>query len=400
MTRKMPWVYEMELEQLGTGVTVVDTYINGKAKIKHKCVCGNTWEVSPAQVLTGTLCYDCGQKKLKEKNKARTWNHKKYLKVLKQKGIEVKPTQEFINHNIKIEHLCVCGQTWYVRPSNVLQGKKCGCGVEERRMHTHCTIEGCNKLHKTQGLCDMHYARLRANGDPNITQRERDKICKVEGCEGKHQGLGYCQKHLTRIKRNGRLELIKPFYDNENCLIEGCNKIKHGKGYCANHYRSLFLYGDPLYVEKNKPEGCTINGCEGEHHAYGYCKQHYYRSDQMKLFAQKRRANIKHAPINNFTKKDWNNCLNQFNNQCAYCGKKAKKLTVEHVVPVSQGGAHTLMNIVPSCKNCNSKKHTKVFEEWYSTMPFYDQNREAKILEWLGYSEKQAIKKEYQMSLF
>ncbi len=43
---------------------------------------------------------------------------------------------------------------------------------------------------------------------------------------------------------------------------------------------------------------------------------------------------------------------------CHYCRKKFKsnKLTMDHVVPISRGGKSTKGNIVPCCKECNTKK--------------------------------------------
>jgi len=44
--------------------------------------------------------------------------------------------------------------------------------------------------------------------------------------------------------------------------------------------------------------------------------------------------------------------------QCQYCGKKPtlSKLTLDHVVPVAQGGGKTWTNIVTACMPCNQKK--------------------------------------------
>lgn len=45
---------------------------------------------------------------------------------------------------------------------------------------------------------------------------------------------------------------------------------------------------------------------------------------------------------------------------CAYCKRKftAKLLaTIDHVIPVSKGGLHTISNIVLACKSCNSRKN-------------------------------------------
>jgi len=44
--------------------------------------------------------------------------------------------------------------------------------------------------------------------------------------------------------------------------------------------------------------------------------------------------------------------------QCQYCGEKSLKtqLTLDHVIPVVQGGKKTWENIVTSCKTCNQRK--------------------------------------------
>jgi 5-methylcytosine-specific restriction endonuclease McrA len=46
------------------------------------------------------------------------------------------------------------------------------------------------------------------------------------------------------------------------------------------------------------------------------------------------------------------------NNQCQYCGRKfpTPELSLDHVVPRSQGGQSTWENIVCACVNCNVRK--------------------------------------------
>lgn len=51
---------------------------------------------------------------------------------------------------------------------------------------------------------------------------------------------------------------------------------------------------------------------------------------------------------------------------CHYCGAKLTKTTrtIDHVVPLSKGGAHTISNIVPACRGCNSKKNDRDLAEF------------------------------------
>ena len=41
---------------------------------------------------------------------------------------------------------------------------------------------------------------------------------------------------------------------------------------------------------------------------------------------------------------------------CQYCGKKAQDLTLDHVIPRRQNGAHTWENVVAACNRCNLRK--------------------------------------------
>lgn len=56
---------------------------------------------------------------------------------------------------------------------------------------------------------------------------------------------------------------------------------------------------------------------------------------------------------------------------CAYCGRSVSKTprcaallaTVDHIVPVSRGGASSWLNLVSACKGCNGRKADRTPEE-------------------------------------
>ena len=76
------------------------------------------------------------------------------------------------------------------------------------------------------------------------------------------------------------------------------------------------------------------------------------------LSENRRRAQKQSAPMNDFTATQWEAMQVAFEYRCAYCHKRRKgKLTQDHITPLSKGGSHTLSNIVPACKSCNSRKH-------------------------------------------
>jgi 5-methylcytosine-specific restriction endonuclease McrA len=59
------------------------------------------------------------------------------------------------------------------------------------------------------------------------------------------------------------------------------------------------------------------------------------------------------------TPEEWEAKKQEFNYQCAYCGRKGVKLTKDHIVPLIKGGTDSIDNVVPACEYCNKSKGTK-----------------------------------------
>ncbi|KKN70406.1 hypothetical protein LCGC14_0431010 [marine sediment metagenome] len=64
------------------------------------------------------------------------------------------------------------------------------------------------------------------------------------------------------------------------------------------------------------------------------------------------------------SKKEWVDKKAEYGYRCAYCGKKAKQLTVEHIVALSQGGEDIKSNIIPACSTCNKSKNKRPLIDW------------------------------------
>ena len=52
--------------------------------------------------------------------------------------------------------------------------------------------------------------------------------------------------------------------------------------------------------------------------------------------------------------------------KCYYCGGKFKadELTMDHLIPIVRGGKSVAGNVVPACKECNTKKKYLLPTEW------------------------------------
>ncbi len=58
---------------------------------------------------------------------------------------------------------------------------------------------------------------------------------------------------------------------------------------------------------------------------------------------------------------DWLDLCNKYGNKCLCCGS-LENLTRDHVVPISAGGSHSVSNIQPLCRRCNSKKGNQTID--------------------------------------
>jgi 5-methylcytosine-specific restriction endonuclease McrA len=57
------------------------------------------------------------------------------------------------------------------------------------------------------------------------------------------------------------------------------------------------------------------------------------------------------------------NVLVRDRNRCVYCGKKAKTLTIDHLIPRSKGGNTDWENCVACCTACNHRKGARTPKE-------------------------------------
>lgn len=59
------------------------------------------------------------------------------------------------------------------------------------------------------------------------------------------------------------------------------------------------------------------------------------------------------------TVKEWVELKDRFGNKCAICNL-VKKLTKDHIIPISKGGSNNIGNMQPLCGSCNTRKYNKI----------------------------------------
>lgn len=55
--------------------------------------------------------------------------------------------------------------------------------------------------------------------------------------------------------------------------------------------------------------------------------------------------------------------INLYNTPCAYCGS-TNNISLDHIVPLSRGGSHSIGNLISACMPCNLSKNSKTIMEW------------------------------------
>lgn len=82
------------------------------------------------------------------------------------------------------------------------------------------------------------------------------------------------------------------------------------------------------------------------------------RSLQQSERATARRLALYGTLVNRLTRAQWEQIKARYQGRCAYC-QTEKPLTQDHIVPLSKGGFHTVINVIPACRSCNSRKNNR-----------------------------------------
>lgn len=69
-----------------------------------------------------------------------------------------------------------------------------------------------------------------------------------------------------------------------------------------------------------------------------------------------------------YTKTDILKLQKIHNNCCYFCGKESKKLSVDHLVPISRNGKNSKDNLVLACLSCNSAKGSLTESEFWEIL--------------------------------
>lgn len=159
------------------------------------------------------------------------------------------------------------------------------------------------------------------------------------------------QTTLDRIKDGrGKFCSRKCYTQDWNKRIPGWNKGQSATWAIGNQHRKGVqnLVPNKMFGKDNPQWKNGITVGEENRKAYFVSKAH-----------EKRARTVNST--GNYTLQEWADLKKKYYHTCLCCRKREPeiKLTLDHVVPIINGGSNSIENMQPLCKSCNSKKHTK-----------------------------------------
>ena len=186
---------------------------------------------------------------------------------------------------------------------------------------------------------------------PATTEHFRRAQGGVYGLRG---GCKECDSQYNEVNKEILIEKRKQYYQDNKAIFKA-RKKKYRQDNAEMCTKSNRRYRQSHLVE------CNIHG------------QEYFARKQGVPYS--------------FTKAQWEDVKQYFNNSCCYCGEEVK-LEQEHFIALSKGGEYTHNNIIPACQFCNNSKKDRDFFVWYPKYKDYNEKREKIILEFLNYKDK------------
>lgn len=165
-----------------------------------------------------------------------------------------------------------------------------------------------------------------------------------------------------------------------------CQQKWTAKNLCTRHYRQMYYRSSEAkrkqYYANNRERILEYGKNYREDNKQRRAIQaRQYRQDNKEVISQKqrqrrannkeiyngyvatRRARQRNATIENLPTDYFKIILKFYDNQCGLCST-TDRLTLDHVIPLSEGGTHSMSNFGILCLSCNSIKNNKVVKDY------------------------------------
>jgi len=239
-----------------------------------------------------------------------------------------------------------------------------------------CAIEGCGRGAYRRGYCNPHYRQALATqrGTPHGTIGGYSNFgCRCDACS-------LAQRAYAREWRNANPDKVKVQRDNWRANNAARHRAARAAWRTANTTRvreqetawrqanperskailAKYAAANPTRLRQASLKWRTANPV-----AVAKTKADFAAAnpDYFRRAAMIRRVRRAGADVRVVSAKDWRRLCERFGNRCAYCAGPGP-LAQDHIIPLVRGGRHSIGNLLPACKPCNSRKGSKLLVEW------------------------------------
>lgn len=199
----------------------------------------------------------------------------------------------------------------------------------------------CVKCHETKPLTDFRKVKAIKSGHRGHCKSCEAAASKVYNAANR-EDIAAKQKAYKEANRQ-EIAVNKKAWKKANP-----EKVVASSQIYYEAHREGIAFKQKVYYEANREETATKT------RAWRAANPDSRRNSQLKRRALKRgNGTLK------VTAKDLKRMLAK---PCAYCGSPAEH--IDHVVPLSRGGGHSIGNLVGACAPCNLSKGAKFITEW------------------------------------
>jgi len=186
----------------------------------------------------------------------------------------------------------------------------------------------------------------------DIYWNDQKRLCTRCGKQRRELGHSFC----LQCGRKARLE---SYHKHKTC--------PDAKRLTEEERKEYKRQKDARYRERHREE---LNRKQRR-----YFRTHYEITALLGDIRRARKAGV----VCDLTQKQWEIIKVIYGCRCAYCGKKPKILTKDHIIPLSKGGGHTANNIVPACRSCNCRKHISEPPPFQPILTWYVETKAAAV---------------------